>query len=105
MADTVREAKRELGATDKPDMQWRIVGGLLGLAVGFCSRKVLSFAWERATGKKPPASADSPDIGLGEAIAYAVVMGLGMEITRIVVTRSAAKKWRSWKDAARDLTP
>ncbi|MEN3534188.1 DUF4235 domain-containing protein [Microbispora sp. ZYX-F-249] len=105
MADTVREAKRELGAMDKPDMQWRIVGGLLGLAVGFCSRKVLSFAWEKATGKKPPASADSPDIGLGEAIAYAVVMGLGMEITRIVVTRSAAKKWRNWKDAARDLTP
>ncbi|MBD3137763.1 DUF4235 domain-containing protein [Microbispora bryophytorum] len=90
---------------DKPDMQWRIVGGLLGLAVGFCSRKVLTFAWEKATGKKPPASVDSPDIGLGEAIAYAVVMGLGMEITRIVVTRSAARKWRSWKDAARDLTP
>lgn len=105
MADTARAAKRELGATEKPDMQWRIVGGLLGLAVGFCSRKVLSFAWEKATGKKPPASADSPDIGLGEAIAYAVVMGLGMEITRIVVTRSAARKWRSWKDAAEDLTP
>ncbi|GAB3155919.1 DUF4235 domain-containing protein [Microbispora hainanensis] len=105
MADMAREAKRELSATDKPDMQWRIVGGLLGLAVGFCSRKLLAFAWERATGKKPPASADSPEIGLGEAIAYAVVMGLGMEITRIVVTRSAAKKWRSWKDAARDLTP
>ncbi|GGO26380.1 hypothetical protein GCM10010116_52910 [Microbispora rosea subsp. aerata] len=105
MADTVREAKRELVATDKPDMQWRIIGGLLGLAVGFCSRKVLTFAWEKATGKKPPASADSPEIGLGEAIAYAVVMGLGMEIARIVVTRSAAKKWRSWKDAAREINP
>ncbi|ETK32392.1 DUF4235 domain-containing protein [Microbispora sp. ATCC PTA-5024] len=105
MADMAREARRELGASEKPDMQWRLVGGLLGLVVGFASRKVLAFAWEKATGRKPPASADSPDIGLGEAIAYAVVMGLGMEVTRIVATRAAAKKWRSWKDAARDLTP
>ncbi|WP_405086169.1 DUF4235 domain-containing protein [Microbispora sp. NBC_01389] len=105
MADTARAAKRELGLSDKPDMQWRIIGGLLGLVVGFASRKVLAYAWEKATGKEPPASADSPDIGLGEAIAYAVVMGLGIEVTRIVATRAAARKWRSWKDAARDLTP
>ncbi|GAA0370670.1 hypothetical protein GCM10009530_21020 [Microbispora corallina] len=105
MADMAREARRELGASEKPDMQWRLVGGLLGLVVGFASRKVLAFAWEKATGRKPPASADSPDISLGEAIAYAVVMGLGMEVTRIVATRAAAKKWRSWKDAAKDLTP
>ncbi|WP_055481244.1 DUF4235 domain-containing protein [Sphaerimonospora mesophila] len=87
-------------SADKPDLQWRILGGLIGLAVGFASRKVLGFAWEKTTGKKPPASADSPDIGLGEAVAYAVVMGLGMEVARIVATRTAAKKWRSWKDAA-----
>ncbi|MEW9530257.1 DUF4235 domain-containing protein [Microbispora sp. NPDC049125] len=102
--DIARAAKRELGASEKPDMQWRLVGGLLGLAVGFASRKVLSYAWEKATGKKPPASPDSPDIGLGEAIAYAVVIGLGMEVTRIVTTRAAARKWRTWKDAAKDVT-
>jgi len=68
--------------------------------VGFASRKVLAFAWERVTGKKPPASADSPEIGLGEAIAYAVVMGLGMEVARIIATRAAAKKWQSWREAA-----
>lgn len=91
---------------DRPDLQWRIAGGLIGMAVGFASRKVLGFAWEKVTGKKPPASADSPEISLGEAIAYAVVMGLGMEIARIVVTRTAAKKWQSWKDAAaaKDVT-
>jgi hypothetical protein len=88
---------------DKPDMQWRIVGGLVGLAVGFASRKVLSYAWEKSTGKKPPASADSLEISLGEAIAYAVVMGLGMEVARIVATRAAARKWRSWKDSAKNL--
>ncbi|MBP2707062.1 DUF4235 domain-containing protein [Microbispora sp. RL4-1S] len=105
MADIARAARRELDEADKPDMMWRIVGGLLGLAVGFASRKVLGYAWEKATGKKPPASADSPDISLREAIAYAVVMGLGMEVTRIIATRAAARKWKSWKDAAKDVTP
>ncbi|GIH28195.1 hypothetical protein Aph01nite_65050 [Acrocarpospora phusangensis] len=91
------------GKEEKPDMQWRIVGGLVGLAVGFASKKVLSFVWEKATGKKPPVSADSPDVSLGEALAYAVVMGLGMEVARIVTTRAAARKWQNWKAAARDL--
>lgn len=91
--------------SEKPDMQWRVVGGLVGLAVGFASRKVLSFAWEKATGKKPPASADALDISLGEAIAYAVVMGLGMEVARIVATRAAARKWQSWKSAAEEIKP
>ncbi len=91
--------------SEKPDMQWRVVGGLVGLAVGFASRKVLSFAWEKATGKKPPASADALDISLGEAIAYAVVMGLGMEVARIVATRAAARKWQAWKSAAEEIKP
>ncbi|WP_214111251.1 DUF4235 domain-containing protein [Acrocarpospora catenulata] len=91
------------GDVEKPDLQWRIVGGLVGLAVGFASKKVLTFAWEKTTGKKPPANADSPDVSLGEAIAYAVVMGLGMEVARIIATRAAAKRWQSWKAAAQDL--
>ena len=88
---------------EKPDLQWRIVGGLVGLAVGYASKRVLSFAWERTTGKKPPASADSPEVGLGEALAYAVVMGLGMEVARIVATRAAARKWHNWKAAAAEF--
>jgi hypothetical protein len=87
---------------EKPDIAWRIVGGVVGLGVGFASRKVLSYAWEKTTGKKPPASADSLEISLGEAISYAVVMGLGMEIARIVATRAAARKWQAWKAAAQD---
>ncbi|MCC5580767.1 MULTISPECIES: DUF4235 domain-containing protein [Microtetraspora] len=96
----ITHAGHESGAVDKPDMTWRIVGGLVGIGVGFASRKVLSFAWQKTTGKKPPASADSLDISLGEAIAYAVVMGLGMEVARIVAVRAAAKKWHSWKSDA-----
>ncbi|MBO3748085.1 DUF4235 domain-containing protein [Streptosporangiaceae bacterium NEAU-GS5] len=88
--------------SEKPDMQWRIIGGLVGLAVGFASKKVLSFAWEKATGRKPPANADALDIGLGEALAYAVVMGLGMEVARIVTTRAAARRWQAWKAQAKE---
>ncbi|MGI5486853.1 DUF4235 domain-containing protein [Microtetraspora malaysiensis] len=96
----ITHAGHESGAAEKPDMTWKIVGGLVGLSVGFASRKVLTFAWQKTTGKKPPASADSLEISLGEAIAYAVVMGLGMEVARIVAMRAAAKKWHSWKSEA-----
>src|SRR4051812_6098237 len=101
MAEKGDIAERLKPDPPKPDLQWKIVGGLVGLAVGFISRKALSFAWEKATGRKPPASSDSLEIGLGEAVAYAVVMGLGMEVARIVATRAAAKRWQSWKDTAK----
>ena len=36
------------------------IGGLVGLATAWAPRKVLGFAWEKTTGKKPPADRDSP---------------------------------------------
>ncbi|GIH76588.1 DUF4235 domain-containing protein [Planobispora longispora] len=91
---------------EKQDMAWRAIGGLVGLATAWAAKKVLGFAWEKATGKKPPADHDSLEISLGEAIAYAVVMGVGMQVAQIVMTRTARKRydaWRAMKDAAREI--
>jgi hypothetical protein len=82
---------------NKPDLTWRIVGGVIALATGFVARKVIEFGWQKATGRKPPADPDSLEISMGEAIGYAIVMGVGMEVARIVMTRTAAKKWQAWK--------
>lgn len=85
---------------EKPDLAWRIIGGLVALGVGFVTRKAIEFAWTKATGKKPPADPDSLDISLGEAIGYAVVTAVGMEVARIVATRAASKRYRAWSARA-----
>lgn len=88
--------------TEKQDMAWRAIGGLLGLATAWSAKKIIRFAWEKGTGRKPPADSESLDISLGEAIGYAVVMGVGMQVAQIVVTRTARKRYDAWK-AAKDV--
>ncbi|OUC96866.1 DUF4235 domain-containing protein [Streptosporangium minutum] len=83
--------------TEKQDMAWRAIGGLVGLATAWGARKVIGFAWEKTTGRKPPADNESLDISLGEAIGYAVVMGVGMQVAQIVVARTARRRYDAWK--------
>ncbi|MBB2911828.1 hypothetical protein FHS43_003101 [Streptosporangium becharense] len=91
--------------TEKQDLAWKAIGGLLGLVTAWAARKIIGFAWEKSTGRKPPADSESLEISLGEAIGYAVVMGVGMQVTQIVVARTARKRYDAWKavkDAARE---
>ncbi|GLW07741.1 hypothetical protein Misp01_28710 [Microtetraspora sp. NBRC 13810] len=81
---------------EKPDMTWRVIGGLIALGVGFATRKAVAYGWQKTTGKKPPADPDSLEVGMAEAIGYAVVTAVGMEVARIVATRAAAKRYKAW---------
>ncbi|MGR6916208.1 DUF4235 domain-containing protein [[Actinomadura] parvosata] len=91
-------------AEDKPDIAWRVVGGLVGLVTAWAARKILGFAWKKATGKEPPIDTESPEVSMGEAIGYAVVMGVGMSVAQIVVNRTAKKRYDAWK-ALKQVTP
>lgn len=70
----------------------RIVGGLASLAAGFAARKLIEFGWKKITGKEPPTEPESPEVALAEALSWAVVMGVGMEVTRLLATRLVAKR-------------
>jgi Protein of unknown function (DUF4235) len=91
-------------AEDKPDIAWRVIGGLVGLVTAWAARKILGFAWQKATGKEPPIDTDSPEVSMGEAIGYAVVMGVGMSVAQIVVNRTAKKRYDAWK-SLKQVTP
>jgi hypothetical protein len=82
---------------EKPDMAWRLIGAVVALGVGYATRKVIEIGWQKTTGKKPPADPNSLETSLAEAVGFAVVLGVGMEVARIVVTRSAHKRYRAWK--------
>ncbi|MBV2366607.1 DUF4235 domain-containing protein [Streptomonospora nanhaiensis] len=71
----------------------QIVGGVTALAAAYVARKVLTFAWTQATGKAPPTEPESPDVTLGEALGWAVVTGIGMEVTRVLAVRAAYRQF------------
>ncbi|GAA2676388.1 MULTISPECIES: DUF4235 domain-containing protein [Nonomuraea] len=82
---------------EKPDIAWRVIGGLVGLGTAWAAKKVLGIAWVKITGKEPPIDTDSDEVGMAEAIGYAVLMGVGMQVAQIVVNKTAKKRYLAWK--------
>jgi hypothetical protein len=78
---------------DKGDIGWRVMAAGAAFGAGFVARKAITLAWKKATGKEPPANPESPETRLAEAIGWAVVMGVGIEVSRLLATRAAAKRW------------
>jgi Protein of unknown function (DUF4235) len=68
----------------------RAVTALVGFGATFAARKVIQFAWKKITGKEPPEPED-PQVALGEALAWAVAMAVGVQVARMLAVRAATK--------------
>jgi hypothetical protein len=80
---------------DKGELGWRLLAGAAAFGAGFVARKAITVGWKQVTGKEPPTNPESPEVGISEAIGWAVVTGVGMEVARLLATRAAAKRWHN----------
>lgn len=76
----------------KADPGSRIVSALAGMAAAFVVRKLLSFGWTKITGKEPPEHPEDPQVALGEALAWGVLMGAGVAAARLLTSRLVVHK-------------
>ena len=72
----------------------KVVGMVSALVVGSLARKVITFGWKRVTGKEPPTDPHDPEVALKEALAWSLVVGVGMEAARLLVTRAVMARMR-----------
>lgn len=72
----------------------RAVGMVSSLIAGSLARKVITFGWKRVTGKEPPTDPHDPAVALKEALVWSVVVGVGMEAARLLVTRAVTSRMR-----------
>lgn len=79
-----------------------IVAWVAGMAAGYAARKVLTFAWTRATGKEPPSDPKSSEVRLGEALGWAVVTGVCIEAAQILAVRAARNRMARSRPAELD---
>jgi len=68
----------------------KAVTALAGAAAAFVARKVLTFAWKRATGKEPPDHPEDPQVALAEALVWGVILGAGVSVAKMLATRAAS---------------
>ena len=70
----------------------KVISGVVGFAAAFGARKMLIFAWKRITGKEPPEHPEDPQVALGEALGWALVLGIGVQVARMLALRATSKR-------------
>jgi Protein of unknown function (DUF4235) len=70
----------------------RAVSAVAGMAAAFLARKVLIFAWTKVTGKEPPEHPEDPQVALGEALIWGIVLGAGVHTARMLATRATGRR-------------
>jgi Protein of unknown function (DUF4235) len=79
--------------TDKRgDFASRAAGGVAALLAGYFARKLITRGWTRVTGKQPPEHPEDPEVGIAEALGWAIVTGVGVEAARLLANRAAARR-------------
>jgi Protein of unknown function (DUF4235) len=79
-------------ADRKVDLGTRITSAVAAMAAAFIARKLITFAWTKATGKEPPTHPEDPQVALTEALGWSVLTGITVEAARLLATRAAARR-------------
>lgn len=72
----------------------KALGSLAAFGAAFTTRKLLTLVWQKVTGKEPPTDPHDPKVGIGEALAWAVLIGASIETARLLAVRAATTKSR-----------
>jgi hypothetical protein len=87
-----QRAGKELGMSDKRgEGMNRALAAVAALAAGYGARKLVTFGWRKVTGREPPSDPHDPKVKIGEALTWAVVLGVAMEAARLLAGRAATK--------------
>ena len=75
----------------------RAMGTFAALAAAMLTRKLVHVGWKRVTGKEPPSDVQDPQVHFGEALSWAILLGVTMETARVVAQRAATRRLRNGK--------
>ncbi|MDO5066268.1 MAG: DUF4235 domain-containing protein [Propionibacteriaceae bacterium] len=73
---------------------WKIYAGAVGAITTLVAQKLVTKAWEAATGDVPPDPND-PDTPLTQAVIWAAASGLGVGMAQLTMNRFMHNRWQS----------
>ena len=77
---------------DRDTAGTRAMAAVAAVAAAWIARRVITFGWTKITGKEPPGNPEDPHVGVGEALTWAVILGVAIETARVLATRAATKQ-------------
>jgi hypothetical protein len=85
------------------DFGSKAINALAAAAAAFLVRKAIGFAWTKTTGKQPPDTPEDPQVALGEAVAWAVMVGVGVGVARVLAVKLASRQTARQVSGSPDL--
>lgn len=79
---------------DKDGSGGKALDILVDLGTFYGIRWLLAFGWKRVTGRTPPTDPEDLHRGIGESLAWAMLVAVATEMTRLLVFRAAARRVR-----------
>jgi hypothetical protein len=73
-------------------MGGKAINALAGGVAAYVARKVIVFAWTKATGREPPDKTEDREVPIGEAITWAMLVAAGVAAAKVVATRLASNR-------------
>ena len=72
---------------------WQVVALLSGAAAAAVTRQAMTAAWRTTRHEDPPAHPTGHDVGLRDAMTWAVSAAVGTAVVRVLTVRAAASGW------------
>ena len=72
---------------------WQVATALAGMAAATAVRQVAVVTWRSAKHEGPPENPVGRDVGWRDALIWAVAIGVGAGVARVVAQRGAAAAW------------
>lgn len=79
-----------MGFTEK--IVWNVYAGALGAISTIAAKKLLTKAWEVATGDEPPDPND-PETPMTYALIWSLASGVGVGVTQLILNRYMQRHW------------
>ncbi len=73
------------------DYSSKAMTAVAGAAAAFIARKAIFFVWTKVMGRKPPGKAEDPEVAIGEALAWTVIIGAGVAVAKLLAVRTTAR--------------
>jgi hypothetical protein len=77
------------------NLAWKIMATGAAVGASIVARKITDGTWKFVSGGDSPENPEDPDIDWGEAIAFAVLSGAIVGLTRMLANRHAAKIYKN----------
>lgn len=76
------------------DTIWKLATTGAAIAAGVVAKKITEVTWKFVTGGDSPSNPEDPDISWKEAIAFALLSGAIIQLTRMVTNRESARMYQ-----------